>query len=819
MNTPIRPARILRVIAISALCFAWVLCASASAPAADEMPIFSGFAILENQAAVAVNEGAAGAEIQRELVVVDPTGRAWSAAVVEDRIELKPGKTANAGSKSFSPKSIGVLKLKSGQKYAVRLSPAESKAVPAKQDERPNRPAPSYAMLIEPGKSEASSMLAKLTAGFETAATDTRHETIRTNAQGANFVPPASRRAWESRKAELREQLLVTQGLWPMWPKTPLEPKTYGIMDRGDYTIEKVALETLPGFYLSGNVYRPKAAEGKLPAILSPHGHYADGRMNPDVQARCIRLAKLGFLVFMYDMVGYNDSKPFGHSFTNDKMDRFGLNLVGFQTFNSIRALDWVQSLEEVDPARIGCTGESGGGTQTFFLCAVDDRIAAAAPVVMISEGFQGGCVCENAAGMRLGTDNVEIGAMFAPKPMRIVGATGDWTANTMTIVHPKLREVYGLYGRPGLVTATIFNFEHNYNRVSRNAVYPFFAKWLRNVPETDDLREPELQYESAETLMVMTDAKPFETKTKSREEIESHLIEMRSKQVGEWLFLASLNAAEREAAKRSLQVALKIRTGVDEPAANDLSTTEIDADLFEEGVQMRKLTVGRIGAGEAVPTLELKPNRSSGVSVVLATGKGIAGILGENGKPIPLVRKLLSRGATVYAFDPLLEGTSFDPTAGRTARPSAAHYACYNKSMTQDRLQDLANVVALAKSRSDCRQVHLAGVSGGGESALWARPSLTGIGRTYIDLEGADDPLGTLVLAGAAQAGGLRGAAQAIAPGILKIERTGPNGVPADFMTRCYELEGVASNVSVTDTSKPSSSGESIADWLLEGN
>ena len=99
------------------------------------------------------------------------------------------------------------------------------------------------------------------------------------------------------------------------------------------------------------------------------------------------------------------------HEFSNDQLNRWGLNLVGFQTFNTIRSLDWLESLPDVDSARLGCTGESGGGTQTFLLNAVDDRIATAAPVVMISEGFQGGCVCENASGMRVGTDNVEIGA------------------------------------------------------------------------------------------------------------------------------------------------------------------------------------------------------------------------------------------------------------------------------------------------------------------------------------------------------------------------------------------------------------------------
>ncbi len=243
---------------------------------------------------------------------------------------------------------------------------------------------------------------------------DRRRGLVRINQEGAEFQAPASAAAWRDRAAHLRDQMRVALGLWPMFPKTPLSPKIYGKLDRGDYTIEKIVLETFPGFTLSGNLYRPARSTGKSPGILCPHGHWDDGRMNPEVQQRCIRWAKLDCVVFMYDMVGYNDSKPFTHAFLNDRLRRWGLSLPTLQTWNSIRALDWLTSLPDVDAARIGCTGESGGGTQTFLLTALDDRIAVSAPVVMVSHAFQGGCVCENAAGLRLGTDNVEFAALCA---------------------------------------------------------------------------------------------------------------------------------------------------------------------------------------------------------------------------------------------------------------------------------------------------------------------------------------------------------------------------------------------------------------------
>src|SRR5262249_56922461 len=140
---------------------------------------------------------------------------------------------------------------------------------------------------------------------------------------------------------------------------------------------------------------------GKLPLMLCPHGHWPEGRVQNDLQMRCIRWAKLGCVVFPYDMVGYADSKPFGHAFLNDRLRRWGLSLATLQTWNSIRALDWFTTLPDVDSARIGCTGEPGGGPQTFLQTALDPRVKVAAPVVMVSASFQGGWGGADAPGPR----------------------------------------------------------------------------------------------------------------------------------------------------------------------------------------------------------------------------------------------------------------------------------------------------------------------------------------------------------------------------------------------------------------------------------
>ena len=459
-----------------------------------------------------------------------------------------------------------------------------------------------------------------------------------------------------------------------MFPKAPMKPRVYGKLMRDGYTIEKVVLETFPGFTLSGNLYRPIGATGKIPGILCPHGHWEDGRVNPEVQQRCIRWAKLGCVVFLYDMVGYNDSKPFTHVFLNDRLRRWGLSLPTLQTWNSIRALDWLTSLPDVDVARIGCTGESGGGTQTFLLTALDDRIKVSAPVVMVSDTFQGGCVCENAAGLRHGTDNVEFAAMCAPRPMFMVGATGDWTKMTMERAYPAIRGVYALVGSTDRVGAQVFDFPHNYNQTTRNAVYAAMGRWLLGIEEPEKTREGEQQPEKPEDLFTFDTGHPAPTSRKTPEQLEEYLIETRRKQLDEIAPLpvptpsgSSAVPTRWEAGSRLLLTSLKVRTGVVNPPPESLESREVRRIPREDSLVIHTL-LGRGATGEAIPVVRLIPAHPSGRLTVIAHPMGKAALATGAGESSELVQALLALGHEVVGFDPIFVGESLDP-----ARPGAA--------------------------------------------------------------------------------------------------------------------------------------------------
>jgi uncharacterized protein len=281
--------------------------------------------------------------------------------------------------------------------------------------------------------------------------------------------------SWEKRAALIRQGILDGAEIKKIRRKKPKNIVIHSKKLLNGYAVENVSFESMKGIYVTGNLYTPLSINGKTAAILCPHGHGNDPRYKEYVQQRCATLARMGAVVFAYDMVGQGDSKYCDH-----KMGK----VLKLQLLNSIQVVNFLTHLPYVDKNRIGITGESGGGTQTFLLAAIDERIKVSVPVVMVSGHFFGGCACESGMPVHKRpthqTSNVEIAALFAPKPMLLISDGDDWTKHTPEFEFPFIQRIYGFYKNENSVENAHFPTEkHDYNASKRQAAYPFLAKHL----------------------------------------------------------------------------------------------------------------------------------------------------------------------------------------------------------------------------------------------------------------------------------------------------------------------------------------------------
>jgi dienelactone hydrolase len=545
------------------------------------------------------------------------------------------------------------------------------------------------------------------------------------------FTPSASRGDWEKRAEALRRQIQVSLGLWPMPERTPLNAVVHGRIERDDYAVEKVFFESRPGFFVTGSLYRPKNAGAHCPAVLCPHGHWPDGRFydnsarikqeladgaerfaeggSSPLQARCVQLARMGCVVFHYDMIGYADSQQIpmeiAHGFNHQRSsmnaeENWGLfspqaeahlqSVMGLQTWNSIRALDFVCSLPDVDTNRVGVTGASGGGTQTFILGALDSRPSVIFPAVMVSTAMQGGCTCENASLLRVDTGNVEIAALFAPKPLGMTAAD-DWTKEMPAKGFPELKKHFEMMGAPqNVMLKPLVHFGHNYNHVSRTAMYGWMNRQFKL-----GLAEPVLERDykrlTREEMTVWDAAHPAPL---AGEEFERRLLRDLTKDSNRQL--AGMSPDQQTAVVRAALDVILGRNLENAGVVEWNMATKNDRGAY---LEMAGLLVNKTHR-EELPVLFLFPKSWKERTVVWLAQDGKGGLFDSSGGIKPAVQSLLDSGATVLGVDLLYQGEFLgEGKLERTPkvanpREAAAYTFGYNRSVFAQRVADVLTVI-----------------------------------------------------------------------------------------------------------------------------
>jgi len=676
------------------------------------------------------------------------------------------------------------------------------------------------------------------------------------------FTPPKSKDAWPERAAFVQRQMKASLGLLPMPAKTPLNVVIHGKVERDEYTVEKVYFESAPGFFVTGNLYRPKGKTGKVPAVLFAHGHWKDARLAEgaeDVvrreiaigaerfeeggrsifQSMCVQLARMGCLVWQWDMMSDSDAVQLSaltvHRFAKQrpemaKTENWELysaqaeahlqSIMGLQTLNAIRSLDFVLGLPDVDPTRVAVTGASGGGTQTMILAALDSRITLSFPAVMVSTAMQGGCTCENASLLRINTGNIEFAALGAPRPQGMTTAN-DWTKEMATKGFPELLAHYKVLGAPNNVMLHRGeHFQHNYNAVARSAFFTWVNQHFKlgfksPVVERDYKRLTRVE------MSVWNDQHPAPKADDI--DFERKLLRWWTDDAEKQL-QASMSSVDafRQLAGNGVEAILG-RTFVSAgKVAWELKEKKVHGNYVEMTGLLRNET-----HGEELPVAWLYPKQWNGRAVIWLDDSGKAALFSADGSVKPEVKSLVDSGATVLGADLLFQG-EFNkdgkaPTQNRVVanpREFAGYTYGYNHALFAQRAHDVLTLVKYLRSyeanpnHPAPKSVDVAGFGGTGPIVAAARA----VAREAVDhaaVETAGFRFGKLTdyrdmnfLPGGAKYGDMPGLLALNAPAKLWV---GGETAPA-LAAKLYSTANAANAL----TSSATTDRAAAAKWLL---
>jgi len=531
------------------------------------------------------------------------------------------------------------------------------------------------------------------------------------------------------RKAYLRERMLDDLGGFP--ERTPLNARVVGSLERPKYRIEKVIFESQPHFYVTANLYLPKTGHPPYPAILFPLGHERGGKTNPTWQQMLGSLATKGYVALTWDPIGQGErlqiydedlreskvgDSTTEHTIAGTQCMLTGDHVARYTIWDGIRALDYLLSRKEVDPARVGLTGNSGGGTHTAYIAALDDRIKVAAPSCYITSwnlmlrtlGPQDG---EQVFPRWLqdGIDYPDYLYAFAPKPYLMLSAIRDFFpiagARETFAEAAKVYDAIGAKGKVGMFEA---DDGHGYNKSRRLAAYDWFGRWLNGAEDKGP--EPEIEMSTTEELRCTPTG------------------QVATSLGGESVFTLNQKRLEQAKATRLTRVddvARKARELAHyEPPSTPLQQNPYGT-LSRSGYHIERL-IYESEPGIMIPSLLYVPDAGAGrkAAVLMITGDGKADSASE-------AEQLVKAGVIVLSIDARGFGET-RVTAEVNSREFDHYFGDYDDAMTAlligktmvgMRALDITRGVDLLSARQDVDpdKIYVYGKDGGAVPALYA--------------------------------------------------------------------------------------------------
>jgi len=537
--------------------------------------------------------------------------------------------------------------------------------------------------------------------------------------------------ALAARRQRLRQDLRKIVG--PLPERTPLEPRVTGTIDCEGYRIEKVLIASRPGHHVTANLYLPADTSRPSPGVLVPCGHSANGKASEAYQSACVLLAKNGLVALIYDPIGQGERNQLPPSISHGTHEHtlvgigalaVGLNTGHYRIWDGLRAMDYLASRPEVDPKRLGCAGNSGGGTMTTWLMALDERIEVAAPscfITTIPRLFKtiGPQDCEQhfPGQGKLGIDHTDFIAMRAPRPTLILAAEQDFFdfEGTRT-AYEQAAAVYRVFGKPEQVSLFSYNDKHGWSQPRREAAVQWMRRWLMD--DDRPVREPKLTLQKDADLQVTASGQvvgEFVDEVSVVDLNQQAAERLASERRAAW---DARSPAERVAAVREvLGIAAK-------PAPPMPATSK--GLLNRDGYTIEKLAFERSGE-VPLPALLCLPE-AKGITkplraVIYVDSRGKSAGFGAGGA----IERLIRDGNAVLAVDLRGFGETADTKEGRkyhNAEFRTAMVAMHvGRPLLAKRVEDLLAVVdwLATDSRIDSAQIGIIGVRRAGPVVLHA--------------------------------------------------------------------------------------------------